>query len=192
VARSADDASISEQLITGALRLITDEGPGDLSVRRLAQAGNRSTMCVYTKFGSRQGLLAAVYDRAAAEFLAVLRAAPRELTALAETYRAEAARSPGMYAFLFEQYPASLGLSSAPRASLIGEACALITAAARVGRDEATSTWATLHGLVSLQQTGQTTDLATERTPWPARFLDLLNLCRQPDRSSSQLPAGQP
>jgi AcrR family transcriptional regulator len=108
-------------------------------------------MCVYTKFTSRQGLLRAVYDRAAGELLARLaEPAKQGVDALAEAYRAQAATSPGMYAFLFEQYPASLELSPELRADLIEKVCALIEAASGGGRDEAATRWATMHGLVTL------------------------------------------
>jgi len=66
---ASDRPDVREQLVRGALELIASEGTVDLSVRRLARAGGRSTMCVYSKFGSRRSLLEAVYERAAAQFL---------------------------------------------------------------------------------------------------------------------------
>lgn len=183
-ARSVDTPDIREQLIAGALRLIGDEGPADLGVRRLAQAGHRSTMCVYTKFTSRQGMLAAVYERAASEFLAHLDGPAKDgMATLAEAYRARAATSPGMYSFLFEQYPASLELPPALRAKLIDDVCALVAKSLDADRDEATAVWATMHGLVTLQQTSPAGDLAGGRKRWPARFLELLHLgTRRPAR----------
>lgn len=163
----ADRPDVREQLIQGALRLISAEGPADLSVRRLAQAGSRSTMCVYTKFTSRQGLLQAVYERAAEELLT--RLATTDGTAgLAAAYREAAEAAPGLYSFLFEHAMAALELPTSLRATLIDDVCELIRRAADSDADSATALWATMHGLVALQQS------AAPTKSWPKRYLALL------------------
>ncbi|MGO2113231.1 MAG: TetR/AcrR family transcriptional regulator [Pseudoclavibacter sp.] len=73
----ADDsvgATVSERLIAGGLSLIA-AGEEEPSVRRLAEASGRSTMCVYTHFGGRQSLIRSVHERAAARFLDAVDAA---------------------------------------------------------------------------------------------------------------------
>lgn len=65
------------------MRLIDSDGDANLSVRRLAEASDRSTMCVYTYFGGREVLLAAVHDRAAAELRDAIAAADVPDAALA-------------------------------------------------------------------------------------------------------------
>lgn len=165
---AGDRPDVREQLIEGALRLISTEGPADLSVRRLAQAGSRSTMCVYTKFTSRQGLLQAVYERAAGELLAEL-AATDGTAALAAAYREAAAAAPGLYSFLFEHAMAALELPTTLRATLIDDVCELIRRADDADPDSATALWATMHGLVALQQSA-----AAPTTSWPKRYLALI------------------
>ena len=58
-----EELFVRERLNRGAISLIEREGCSSLGVRRLAQASDRTTMCVYTKFGSRGGLLTAVFER---------------------------------------------------------------------------------------------------------------------------------
>lgn len=107
--------TVSEQLVAGSVALIDAEGLGDLSVRRLATAAGRTTMCVYTKFGSRAGLLGATYDALAAELLGRLEASADRSEELA----AYASASPGRYAFLIGTDPTMLGLDAAPRQAFL-------------------------------------------------------------------------
>lgn len=77
-----DEVSVSQQLVAGGLRLVESDAAANLSVRRLAEAAQRSTMCVYTYFGGRQKLLAAMHDDGARRLLDSLRsAAPAERAA---------------------------------------------------------------------------------------------------------------
>lgn len=67
--------TVSERLIGGTVALIAADGGHDLSVRRLAEASERSTMCVYTHFQGRANLLLAAHREAAQEFVAAVDAA---------------------------------------------------------------------------------------------------------------------
>jgi len=60
--------TVTERLLSGTLDLI-GRGGGSLSVRGLAEASGRSTMCVYTYFGGRGALLAAAHQEAGRELL---------------------------------------------------------------------------------------------------------------------------
>lgn len=156
----APDLDVREQLVRGALALVTEEGPVDLSVRRLARAADRTTMCVYTKFTNRQGLLAAVYERAADELLAHLDPHVRDgALAVGEAYLARGTQDPGRYALLLASPLATLGVPEDVRARLVADLAALLARAleadgtppaeaARV----APSLWAALHGLVTLHE----------------------------------------
>src|SRR3954453_9983100 len=53
----ASPSTTRENLLEAALRLLEERGPGALRVRDLATAADKSTMGVYTHFGSTQGLL---------------------------------------------------------------------------------------------------------------------------------------
>src|SRR3954453_19230874 len=50
-----------ETLLEAALGLLEERGPGALRVRDLAEAVGKSTMAVYTHFGSKQALLEQLY-----------------------------------------------------------------------------------------------------------------------------------
>src|SRR3954447_14581577 len=82
------DAALATRLVDEAGRLLSAEGASALSLRRLAAATGTSTMAVYTLFGDKQGLLAAMYwagfERLGAALDAAAAAAPDPLTALAE------------------------------------------------------------------------------------------------------------
>lgn len=161
----ADQPDVREQLIRGALRLIAAEGSSDLGVRRLAQAADRTTMCVYTKFGNRQSLLAAVYERAGDQLLDQLDGA-RTPAQFAERYRRAVTDQPGLYEFLFEQPLRALGLEPGTRGALVDRVTrhlAELLGPAGEAHERAQTLWATLHGLAVLSRT-------TPGRGWKARF----------------------
>ena len=61
--------TVRQRLLQGTLGLIESEGGDNLSVRRLAEASGRSTMCVYSCYGGRGALLDAAHRNAAAALL---------------------------------------------------------------------------------------------------------------------------
>src|SRR3954447_17046602 len=54
-------ADLATELVDAAGRILAAEGAAALTLRRLAQTAGTSTMAVYTLFGDKQGLLAAMY-----------------------------------------------------------------------------------------------------------------------------------
>lgn len=126
--RAEHDGSptVSERLVAGGVQLIDSDGDANLSVRRLAEASGRSTMCVYTYFGGREALLAAVHDRAATEVRDALASTDAPRAALA-TWLAE---HPRLALWLFTAtIPADLDarrtdLMAAVRALLGGDSAA--------------------------------------------------------------------
>src|SRR3954447_10101425 len=52
---------LAARLVDEAGRILSADGAAALSLRRLATATGTSTMAVYTRFGDKQGLLAAMY-----------------------------------------------------------------------------------------------------------------------------------
>ena len=59
--RVPSPSTTRETLLEAALRLLEERGPGALRIRDLAEAVGKSTMGVYTHFGSKQGLLEQLY-----------------------------------------------------------------------------------------------------------------------------------
>src|SRR4051794_21320741 len=92
-----------ETLLETALRLLEERGPGALRVRDLAEAVGKSTMGVYTHFGSKQGLLEALYldgfDRLEDRLKSVASAGNgnRELLQFALAYREFALDNEALY-----------------------------------------------------------------------------------------------
>jgi len=154
MARTTDQPDIRERLLAGAAEVLATDGVEGLTVRRVVEAAGRSTMCVYTKFGSRGGLMNAVYEQAADSLYAVLeRARPVDGSAalgLASAYRRFALANPGAYALLFDQALPALGIDESLRGDAVARSAAYFTAAA--GEVEALRFWATMHGLLTLER----------------------------------------
>ncbi len=144
-----DDAvgsSIAEQLVSGGLDLIRSEGTGELSARRLAAAGGRSTMCLYSKFRSRQGLINALYAEAASALLATLDADDDP----AATYTDYARSEPRLYVFLFGADLSALGLEPEARRDLIRQCSRRLAHDGSDGIDN----WGRLHGAICAELAG--------------------------------------
>ncbi|MGC5627516.1 TetR/AcrR family transcriptional regulator [Georgenia sp. Z1344] len=140
-------SEIDESLIAGALALVATSGSAELSVRSLASAGGRSTMCVYSHFGGRGGLLTAAYARAAEGLLQAMDAAVSDATAAdaagraREAYLAWAGQDLRRYRLLFASELEPLDIDPAVRGRLVDDVAERLG-----GRDR----WAAAHGEVSL------------------------------------------
>jgi AcrR family transcriptional regulator len=99
---------LATRLVDEAGRILSAEGAAALSLRRLALATRTSTMAVYTLFGDKQGLIAAMYRAGFERLGTTLRAAVGDdddaLTALANlgiAYRQAALANPHLYDLMF-------------------------------------------------------------------------------------------
>jgi AcrR family transcriptional regulator len=141
--------TVAEQLVLGGRDLISREGVGDLSVRRLVEAAGRSTMCVYSHFGNRKRLLAEVYRSCADDLLAAL-AAARTAKDLESGYAAYAANEPRHFQYLFAADLEGFGIDQALRLDLIESVVALAAARLDSSGTEALAWWLRVHGVVWL------------------------------------------
>jgi AcrR family transcriptional regulator len=139
-----EELFVRERLIRGAISLIEREGCSSLGVRRLAQASDRTTMCVYTKFGSRGGLLTAVFERVSDAMLAAV----SESDDSASAFRDWALSNPELYGLLFDQPLDTLGVPAQSRRSVLDDAVALLSREGGSGRQR----WIELHGEVSYER----------------------------------------
>ncbi|MFC0627048.1 TetR/AcrR family transcriptional regulator [Kribbella deserti] len=165
---------IRERLLTGAAEVLVANGIEGLTVRRVAEAAGRSTMCVYTKFGSRRGLMHEVFAQAEASLAAALaKAKPIDGDAalgLAAAYRRFAKRNPAAYALLFEHPLSTLDIDDSLRRNAIAHILTQLTNATRAGADgpgagqvdaaasggdeqAAVAAWALMHGLIAAERT---------------------------------------
>jgi AcrR family transcriptional regulator len=160
-------AETKAALLDVAGRILGAEGAGAVSVRRVAEETGTSTRAVYTLFGDKQGLLRALFHRAAEvmrrhhEEVPVTADPVEEIRALALAYRAGAKEQPNLYGLFLGQAAPGLepdpedlelafGSMNRPLAAL--QRCA---AAGRLRAHEpfevAMQVWALLHGLTSLE-----------------------------------------
>lgn len=168
------DDALRVRLLDEAGRLLSEEGPAALSLRRLAGDVGTSTTAVYSLFGGKPGLVRALYLEAFGRFGARLGLVPRtadpiaDLQELGVAYRESALADPHMYAVMFgraipefepEPDDAEVGLATmdplvdAVRAAM--EAGLLVEAEPRT---VAVALWAQAHGLVSLELGGSMPD----------------------------------
>jgi AcrR family transcriptional regulator len=168
----AHNADLAARLVDEAGRLLAREGSAALTLRRLAAASGTSTMAVYTLYGDKQGLLAAMY-RAAFERLGdALRAAAADgpddpleaLVALGHAYRETALANPHLYDLMFGAavpgfVPDEGGRAVADAAyqPLVHGVQRCLDAAQMTGTPAeriALHLWAVSHGMVSLELAG--------------------------------------
>lgn len=160
---------LTRRLIDEGARLLVESGPAGLSLRKLAVAAGTSTMAVYTRFGDKQRLLAAMHREGFRRLGAALATAAGDepldaLAAVGLAYRQAALQSRHLYDLMFgrsaaEFRPDAEG-SAAARATydpLVHGVRACVDAGILVGDPEriALHLWAVAHGMVSLELTAQ-------------------------------------
>lgn len=109
------DADTAWHLLDSAERLLAEEGPEGVSVRRVAEEAGTSTRAVYSLFESKSGLLAALAVGAYALLEDRLRAVPltddpaEDLIAMGlQGFRPFAVERPQLFRLAFERVPAGL------------------------------------------------------------------------------------
>jgi AcrR family transcriptional regulator len=156
-------------LLSRAGELLQREGPGALSLRRLAAECGTTTRAVYSLFGGKEGLLSAMYREMGNTLTHLHAAVPAqrdvitELTELCLAYRASVRKYPMLYPLLFGDVPGFV-----PRAKDRAEARRgffRVLSTLRRGIEEglfpgrtvediAYELWALVHGLASLEIKG--------------------------------------
>ena len=149
----AYDDALRRGILTEASERMRDAGPEGLSLRSLATSQGTSTTAVYTMFGGKNGLLAAVGAEADSELAAAQRQVlggrgPLEdLRMLARAYRLWAVSNPGLYDLVIRE-------RHTPHDALLEVVDALVDEGIFRNApivDVASSVWASLHGIVALE-----------------------------------------
>lgn len=154
-------------LLAAAHDLLAGEGPGALSVRRIATAAGMSTMNVYSRFGSKDGVLDELFAEGFRRLSEAMAESPSsddplaDLRECAAAYRRFARQHPTYYSLMFDRVAPDFEPSAEARAEARGALGRLV---ARVQRAMdagvlrhgdafvvATGLWACEHGLVSLE-----------------------------------------
>jgi AcrR family transcriptional regulator len=167
--RHHDETSAS--LLVAAHRLLAEDGPEALTVRRIASEAGMSTMNVYSRFGGKDGVIDELYADGYRRLEAALMAVPvtddvvADLWKLAEAYRSFARDNPTYYRIMFRiTVP---GYDPSPEAvatalSSLSKFVSRVSDGQRQGRivtyadgndaqDIAAGLWAMCHGIVSLE-----------------------------------------
>ncbi|TDE08268.1 TetR/AcrR family transcriptional regulator [Jiangella asiatica] len=165
--RLHDDA-LRDRLLSRAAATVSSTGVRSLSLRSLAAQAGTSTAAVYSLFGSKSGLVTAVYQRAFARFADQLARAGvsddpvEDIVRLGLAYRDGAVADPNGYRIMFgdEVRPSEVGPKAARAGARTFEPLldavrrAVISGAfpdSPAPESIATALWANVHGLVSLQ-----------------------------------------
>lgn len=173
LAQRQGQEAMRRTLLDAASRLLLEEGPGALTMRRVAGAVGCSTTVLYTMFGSKEGLADALYREGFERLGTRLEAVPAgdplgRLAALADAYRANALAERAYYGVMFQQAipgfrpsPASLAVAAASLQVLaLAVRDAMAAGALAPGDPLAVGEvlWAAVHGAVSLELAGHFPD----------------------------------
>jgi AcrR family transcriptional regulator len=177
----------SEALLNAAHRLLAEDGPEALTVRRIAGEAGMSTMNVYSRFGGKDGVIDELYTDGYRRLVAAIDAVPvtddvvDDLMTIAHTYRDFAKSNPTYYGIMFRSAVPGYTPSPDAVAVALGGLSGFVT---RVRRGQAMDQiinpdgcdpqniaawlWATCHGTVSLELDG----IANEFVSWESIFVN--------------------
>jgi AcrR family transcriptional regulator len=174
LAQRQGQEALRRTLLDAASALLLAEGPGALTMRRVAGAVGCSTTVLYTMFGGKEGLADALYREGFERLRRRLEATGGELDplgrlrALAHAYRDNALAERGYYGVMFQQAipgfrpsPASLAVAGTSLEVLARAVAAAMEAGLLAPEDPravAEVLWAAVHGAVSLELAGHFPD----------------------------------
>jgi AcrR family transcriptional regulator len=166
---------LTRQMIDEGARILAEQGPMGLTMRKLAAACGTSTMAVYSRFGDKPRLLAAMYREGFARLAARLRVSATDplasLTELGRAYRLAALESRHLYGLMFSTLPPGVSLdraddqaAGATYSTLVEAVRQAVAAGLLIGDPEriALHLWAVAHGMVSLELSGRLPPSAQE------------------------------
>lgn len=163
----AADPDQRRELLRAAAALLAAEGPGALTVRRIAAEAGYSTMGVYSRFGGKDGIVEALFVDGFQALAAAMAAVPEtddadaDLMESGRAYRRFALEHPTSYSIMFERSvpgyepsEAAVVIAAGTFELLVGRVQRAMDAGAIAGGDvdeTAQRIWAAVHGWVSLE-----------------------------------------
>ena len=171
--------SVGSMLVKAAGDLLAADGPGALTVRRIAAAAGVSTMNVYSRFGGKDGVVEQLFVEGFRRLGDRMSAASPTDDALADVrtcgvgYRQFALDNPTLYSVMFDRVVPDFQptieaqlLASSTLEGLAGRLERAMNAGALRHADPmhtAALVWATMHGVVSLEMK----DVGPKMIDWP-------------------------
>ncbi|MFE7274307.1 TetR/AcrR family transcriptional regulator [Streptomyces sp. NPDC057623] len=161
-----NDETVKERLVECATELLATRPQESVTVRAVATAAATSTAAVYSLFGGKDGLIAAVRDKAVASLFQTVTAVPTsedplaDVYALCAAYRRWGREHSHLYSVLFGGVqsfrPSGTVGTSDPVRPLLAAIDRAVTGSVLDGpaTSIAVSLWVTLHGLVTLELAG--------------------------------------
>ncbi|MFD5433482.1 TetR/AcrR family transcriptional regulator [Kitasatospora sp. NPDC127067] len=161
-----NDETVKERLVACATEWLATRPRETLTIRAVATAAGTSTAAVYSLFGNKDGLIAAVRDEAVAGLFAAVTAVPAtedvlaDIYALTGAYRDWGREHPQLYTVLFG------GVQSFEPSGTVGTGDPIGPLVEAIDRGVvesvldggatavALSLWVALHGLVALELAG--------------------------------------
>jgi AcrR family transcriptional regulator len=173
---------VRERLLRAAHDLLAAEGPGALTVRRIAAEAGMSTMNLYSRFGGKDGVVEQLFVDGFTRLGEAMDAATAtddpmaDLDACGTAYRRFALDNPTYYAVMFEGVvpdfepsPEAMAAAEATLRTLADRLARAMDAGALAPADPlqtAAVVWATCHGVVSLELR----EMGPPGIDWPAAY----------------------
>ena len=158
----APSDEVRSGLVDAAVRLVVEEGPAGLKLRRVADDAGVSTMAVYTYFGGmdelRRGVRQEAYARLAVRLDAASGSGPlQRLVGLCVAYTDHGVANPELYRVMFMEQPLdeedaeSCAATFAPLVEAVADCVAAGELSKREPLELATELWVAGHGVVTLR-----------------------------------------
>jgi AcrR family transcriptional regulator len=188
------DEKLRLRLLDEGGRLLAEEGPAALTVRRLAERAGTSASAVYSLFGDKWGLVDEMFREGFRRFAERIAALDRtddpeaDLIALGAAYRANARANPHLYDLMFGQPFPQFQPREGTRELAIGTFAALVGALGRCidagllsgdPLDLATAFFSLIHGLTALELAGWMVSPERADRVWERAELALFEGLRQ-------------
>jgi AcrR family transcriptional regulator len=172
VARLKGQQALVDAILVVAVNLLVTDGAHALSMRRIANEAGCSTTVLYTLFGSKNGIVDALFQDGFARLAVAQHASVddshspiQRLLRLCHSYRKTALENPTHYAIMFGSPVPDYHPSIASKELALAALQPLIDAVGRISSDQvqekelnaremAMILWATIHGLVSVEIAG--------------------------------------
>lgn len=166
------DATTEQRIAQTTLRILEDEGPEAVSMRRVASAIGITPMAIYHYFPNREALLQSVVDKEFESFQQLIARTPgfrsleAEISHIMDAYVDYALARPRIFEYVFSKprpgarrYPADFRERRSPTLNPVSDAVAKWMQRGALKQDDvweiALELWAHAHGYLMLHQAGR-------------------------------------